>query len=132
MWAEQWSYSVGGHELNDHTNYVTQIPEINNVPDYNVVSVPIDGDYPAFIRADPANGVWSILIQMQPCTWAVYETRRAQLASWLPMGVPLTLTVQIRGMTGVKSATIVPKNLIVNAKTRSLAYSCHVPIPVLA
>lgn len=131
-WAEQWTYQVSGHELNDGVKYVTQIPEIDNDPDYNVVTVPIDGDRPATIRADPTNGTWTILIQMTPCNWATYQTRLAEINGWLPRGVLLTLTAQIRGMTSPLSAIIMPKNLNASPKQRAIAITCHVPVPVLA
>lgn len=132
VWAEDWSYLVNGHQLNDRTKYFTQIPEIDNTPDYTMVTVPIDGTYPSLIRADPTSGTWSILIQMVPCDWATYQTQLGELRGWLPIGVPATLAVQIRGMGASLSALIVPKNLITVAKNRSVAITCHVPIPVLA
>lgn len=132
-WNEQWSVKVdGGVELNDHVNYVTEVPQIDDVPDWDVKIVPIDGTYPAYVRADPTSGVYTVNVQMSACSYATFRTRMAALDAMFTMGASHTLTVQVRGMPSALSVTIIPRGKAVDAKLRKVTYNCHVPVPVLA
>jgi hypothetical protein len=131
-WAEVWSIQVDGHELNDLTNYVTQIPEIEDLPADDIILVPIDGAPPAYIRSQPKEAIYSILLSMKPCNWATYQAHMASLRSILPKGVPLTLQVQIRGMSSPMSTIIIVRSWAVNAKQRSIAVTTVAPVPLFA
>lgn len=132
-WSEQWSYRIdGGIELNDHVNFETKVPQIDDIPDYVTKSVPIDGTFPAFIRADPSPGIYTFLIQMFPCAWAVYRSRLATLGAIFTPGALHTFTFQARGMPAAQSVQIVVLGRIIDPKLRKLAYNCYVPVPVPA
>lgn len=130
-WANQWSYKVDGHELNDITNYFTQIPEIDNDPEQDPVMVEMEAGYPWLVRLQPVQGAYTILVQMRSCPWDVYQSRLAQLKGWLAPGVH-TLTVQARGMGSAKSLTVVTRGMMVDAKLRRLAVTAVAPVPVWA
>lgn len=133
VWAEQWSVKVdGGIELNDHVNYLTEVPQLDDVPDWDVKQVPIDGTYPAYIRSDPTSGAYTVNIQMTSCTWATFRSRLATLDAIFTMGATHTLAVQVRGMSASKSVVIVPRGKVVDPKLRKVTYACFVPVPVLA
>lgn len=127
-----WSYKIdGGIELNDIATFNTVVPQIDDVPDWDVKTVPIDGGYPAYIRADPTAGTYTFLIQMSPCTEAVFRTRLTTLAGIFTIA-PHTFTFQARGMSSAKSVLIVPRGRVVDFKMRKVVYNCHVPVPVPA
>ena len=133
-WNEQWSIKIDGQELNTAPtggNYVASIPEIENVADYDAVTVPIDGDYPAFIRLQPRESTWTLNIAMKACNWATYQTQIASLKTLLAPGIH-TLAVQIRGMTAAKSATVVVRGMMIQPTARALSVTLFVPKPVLA
>lgn len=127
-----WSYKIdGGIELNDITNFNTQVPQIDDVPDWDIKSVPIDGTYPAFIRVDPTSGIYTFLIQMSPCIESVFRSRLTTLAG-IFTPAPHTFTFQARGLSAPKSVLIVPRGRIVEYKMHKLVINCHVPVPVPA
>lgn len=131
-WSEQWSYKIdGGIELNDIVNFVTQVPQIDDIPDFNIVSVPIDGTYPVFIRADPSSGIYTFLIQMSACSNAVFRSRLATLDGIFTPSMH-TFTFQARGMPSAKSVQLFPRGRLVAFKQRQVVYTCHVPVPVPA
>ncbi len=132
-WSEQWSYKVdGGIELNDGSAYNTQIPQIDDVPDWDTKTVPIDGTYPSYIRADPTAGAYTVLVQFYPCDWATYQTRLGVIKGIFSMGASHTLAFQARGMVSAKSVLIVPRGIISEPKLRKLVINCFVPVPVPA
>lgn len=132
MAGEVWSYKIdGGIELNDIVNFNTQVPQIDDIPDFDVKSVPIDGTYPTFIRADPTSGVYTFLIQMSSCTNPVYQSRLATLSGIFTPTLH-TFAFRARGMAAAKSVLIVPRGRVVNFKLRQVVYTCYVPIPVPA
>ncbi len=127
-WNEQWSIKVDGNELNDHAAYWTMIPEWDNAPDDDVVLVEIDGSSPSYIRNQPKEGVYTLLIACPGSTWSTWNTRLTALRSVLTKGVH-TLTVQIRGMPTAASVTIVVRGSMVMPKERRLVVNCIVPQP---
>lgn len=131
MWSEQWSLKVDGHELNDRTNFLVEIPELDDQSADDIVLVTIAGDYPIYVRSQPTDATWNLLIQMTPCNWATYQTRLATLRSYLSSGRH-TITVQRRGMAAAKSATVIVKGWAIDAKSRKVAVTLVVPKPVLA
>lgn len=130
-WAEQWSYKVDGHEVNDKSNFISSIPELDTGSDHDIVLFTIAGDYPIFVRAQPTDATMNLLIQMTQCSWATFQTRLTTLKGWLTPGRH-TLTVQARGMTAAKSMTIIVKGMSIEAKGRRVAVTLIVPKPVLA
>lgn len=134
-WNEQWSYKIDGYELNRNASnpsgvFITQIPELDNQFEQDVILVDVDGDYPAFVRTQPREGNYTILISMLPCSWANYQYRLSTLKTKLSPGQH-TLTVQARGMTTAKSVPIVVKSMQVDAKIRLVTVAAVVPRPVL-
>lgn len=128
-----WSHKIdGGIELNDVVNFVTQVPQVQDIPDWDVKSVPIDGTYPTFIRADPSPGIYTFLIQMSSCTDPVYDSRLATLDAIFTIGVAHTHTFRVRGMGAAKSVVVIPRGRIINFKQRQVVYTCYVPVPVPA
>ena len=133
MAGEIWSVKVdGGIELNDIVNFMTQIPQIDDIPDWDMKTFPVDGTYPTFIRADPTSGIYTVLIQMSACTNAVYQSRLATLNAIFSIGAAHVLAVRVRGMTAALSVTIIPRGRVINFKQRQVVYTCYVPVPVLA
>lgn len=133
-WTNQWSIKIDGTEVNTLPTggyLVAEIPELENIPDWEPVTVPIDGDWPSFIRLQPVDTSWTVNISMAACDWATYQTRIAALRALFSQGVH-TLTVQVRGQASPLSATVVARGMMVNAKARSASVSLYVPKPVLA
>lgn len=133
-WTGVWSIKVDGTELNTAPtggSFIAEIPEIEDIAQMDVVSVAIDGSYPAFIRLQPREGTWTLNIAMKPCSWATWQTNLATLSAILTPGVH-TLTVQIRGQSSPLSTTIVVKGRMTAPKQRALSYTLFVPKPVLA
>lgn len=129
-WNEQWSIKIDGVELNDITTYFTEIPEIENIPEDDVVTVPIDGRAPAYIRNQPVEAHYTILIASRPCTWEMWSTRITSLKALLTRGSH-TLTVQVRGMAAAASTTVVIKGMMIEAKNRRVAVSLVAMTPIL-
>lgn len=132
-WTEQWSHKIDGTELNDKVNFITQVPELDNEPDWDFKTVPIDGTYPAVTRADPTSGRYTFLIQMTACTWPVYYSRLATIKGIFGSpNTPHTYLAQVRGMTSPLSTTVFYQGRIVDPKNRQIAVTCYVPVPVLS
>jgi len=132
-WPGKWSIKIDGTEINTLPNggdYIAEIPEIDNIAEFDQVTVGMDGDYPAFIRLQPREATWTLNISMKACTWETYQTRLTWLKSVLSLG-PHTLTVQVRGQATPVSATVVVCGIIVEAKSRALSIKLSVPKPVL-
>jgi hypothetical protein len=127
-----WSYRINALELNDGINFVTSVPEIENESEDDVILVPIDGDYPKFVRLQPREAQYTFLIAMRPCSWPVYQSRLAQLKSVFTQGSSIELEFQIRGMTTPKSVNIQVKHFLIDPKQRLVTVSAIVarPIPV--
>lgn len=134
VWSEQWSIKIDGNELNSVRtggNFLAEIPQLENMPDYDPVIVPMDGAYPAFIRLQPRESAWALNIAMKPCDWATWQTQLQSLKAVLTAGVH-TLTVQVRGMPSPVSTTVVVRGMMVEPKARVLSVQLLVPKPVLA
>jgi hypothetical protein len=134
-WNEQWSFKIDGTEINRNASnptgtFIVQIPELENQFEQDAILVEIDGDYPAFVRMQPREGQYTILISMTPCTWGDYQTRLQTLKTLLSPGQH-TLTVQARGMPTAKSVVIVVKSMQIDAKIRLVTVAAVVPRPVL-
>jgi hypothetical protein len=127
-----WSYRVGALELNDGISFVTSVPEIENASEDDVILVPIDGDYPRFVRLQPREAQYTFLIAMKPCSWPVYQSRLNQLKSVFTQGASVELEFQVRGMTEPMSVNIQVKNFLIDPKKRLVTVSAIVarPIPV--
>lgn len=136
MWNEQWSYKIDGYELNRNAsnptgNYHVQIPELQNLPEQEVILAPIDGDYPAFVRNQPKEANWTILIAVRPNTPADWYTELTNIQTRLSAGLH-TLTVQARGMTVEATVKIVVKSMNIDYKQRLITVAAVVPNPTLA
>lgn len=132
-WTGIWSIKMDGVELNTLPtggHFLCEIPEIDNVPELDQVTVAMDGNYPAFIRLQPREASWTLNLTMKPCDWETYQTRLDYLKSVLYSGVH-TLTVQVRGMSTAKSTTVVVCAMTVDAKSRAVSVKLSVPKPVL-
>lgn len=135
MWNEQWSHVVGGTELNTAKTggpLFTEVPQVHDIPDWDIKSVPIDGEYPAYIRADPTSGAYTFQIQGKNMTWAAWDAVLVGLDALFTMGSVLTYTFQVRGMSAAKSVLIVPRGRAVDPTLRKVVYNCYVPVPVPA
>ena len=132
-WPGFWSIKIDGTEINTLPvggNYLCEIPEIDNVAEFDQITVAMDGDYPAFIRLQPREASWTLNISMKSCDWPTYQTQLAYLKSLLSSG-PHTLTVQVRGMPDPKSTMVVVCAMMVEAKSRAVSVKLSVPKPVL-
>lgn len=129
-WAEQWSYKIDGTEVNDRTNFFTQVPELENTPQMDVILKTVDGDYPSFIRVQPKEMGYTFIIAMTPCTWATYQSRLQTLKTIFTPGTH-TFTVQARGQASPTSVTIVATgSLSIMPKERIITISVIAPKPV--
>lgn len=126
MTGRTWTHKVDGHEINDRVKYLTDVPEIDNLPDHDLLLFPIAGDWPAFIRAQPREGILTFNVQMMPCTWETYQERLAELSGWLTPGVH-TYTFQVRGMAAPATLYVVFRNRVVDAASRRLTFAAVVP-----
>ena len=128
-----WSYKIDGNEINDNVQFhVTGLPELDDEPDDEVILAKLAGDHPVFIRTQPVDTVYTLLIAMMPpVSNATYQTRLALLKSWFTAGVPHTLTVEARGMDEPKSVVVIRRGITVNFKLRLVAIQLVVPKPVL-
>ena len=129
-WLEQWSYKIDGTEINDRTTLFTQIPELSNVFEQDIILAQIDGDYPVYIRTQPTEGRISFLINIAYSSPASFDTTLTSLKALFTQ-VPHTLTVQARGMSTTKTLTFIPQGMMVDYKQRLVTVSAVVPKPVL-
>lgn len=121
-----WSHVVDGTELNDFVDFITQVPEVDTILPSEAILVQAAGDYPWFHRMQPREGLFTFLIQMLPCTWQVYDTRRQLLDTLFAPG-PHTYTPQVRGATTTRSFTIISEgNSIINPRLRQFTIAVKV------
>jgi hypothetical protein len=131
-WAEQWSYLVDGTNVNDHINYVCQIPEIDNMQNQDVILAQIAGDHPVFIRSQPAEGRLTFNVALKGAgPPATYRTRMDALAALFAQGTRHTLTVQARGMGAAKTLRFYVEGTMVDYTRRLLSVRAVAPKPVL-
>lgn len=132
MWNEQWVIKVDGTHLNDHVKYVTMVPELGSLQPGRVVLAERDGDFPVFIRRQPAEGSLTFLIAMKGAsTAALYDTRKNELDALFSPDQYHTLTAQIRGMPDPKSLRFVVESTQPDFKTRTMVVFATAPKPVL-
>lgn len=125
-----WSYLVDGvSELNDHVNFIAQIPEWDNVQAQNPVWVPIDGGYPAFIYMQPQSGTYSILVNLIAPDLATWQTTKDLLTSILSVGFH-TIAGQVRGMSAPKTLGLIVTQITFDFKSRTAVANCSAPVPV--
>ena len=124
-----WSYKLDGVELNDYVYFLAEIPEIDNVADMEPVLIPVDGDYPVFLRLQPAGRILSVNIQIMPCSWALYSSR----LNWIKTsfdGGPHLLTVQAHGMSIPKSINVYTTSIAIgDPKSRRVSVQVTAPEP---
>lgn len=130
-WAEQWTYKIDGVHINLHgSGFITQIPELENEFDDDVVLVPIDGREPAYIRNQPKEGTYTLLISVDNAgAWASWNSAMNTLRGLLTKGRH-TLTVQARGMAAERSTTIIVRGSMASAKERRVAYPVLATTPI--
>ena len=132
-WSHQWTLKVDGTNLNDHVKYVCTVPELQSIAPGRVVLAQIDGDYPAFIRRQPAEGSFTFLIAMKNAsTDVLWDERLAELTALFDPTAYHTLAAQIRGMGTEQSARFVVESMQVDYKTRTVVVFTTAPNPVLA
>lgn len=125
-----WSYKIDGVQLNTGSTFLVQIPELESEFDDDVILVPIDGREPAYIRNQPKEGIYTLLINvMNAGDWATWQTRMNVLRALLTKGAHL-LTVQARGMASEKSTTVVVRGSIVAFDERRVVYQTLVTTPI--
>jgi hypothetical protein len=132
VWNNEWTIDVDGTALNDHVSYITTIPELQALPPQRVVLAPIDGDYPVFIRSQPAEGSLTFLIAMKgagnPTVW---DTRITALTTLFATGIYHTLTAKVRGMPNARSMRFITESLQPDFRTRTVVVYATAPRPVL-
>lgn len=114
------------HELNDGIAYFTNIPELEDLNSAAAVLIEVPNTTPVFVRMQPAETTISIQIQMTACDEATYHSRRAQIASWLPLGL-VTLKAQMRGMPSPVTFVALVTGYATNYQQRSVVVSATVP-----
>lgn len=121
VWTEQWTLTLDGTSLNNHTDWDSYIPEIDNGFSGDVILVQIAGDTPYYVRVQPREGKFNLLVQMRPCSAATFRSRFEALKALLTPGLH-TLVVQVRGMADAKTYSVISDGgWIVDYKGRRVA-----------
>ena len=132
VWAGVWSYRVDGTELNDNIDYVAFVPEIQNLQPRNLILAERDGDYPVFIRSQPASGSYTFLIAMKNAgTEPLWDTRLATLTALFDQTGYHTLSVPARGMPERLEVQFLTEGLQGDFKTRTVVVNTVAPNPNL-
>lgn len=128
--ATSWSYKIDDVEINDGISFVTQVPEIDNSANFDIVLAQIDGDYPVLVRTQQVESVYTFLIAMTPCNWSTYNTRMSLLRTLFSPGSH-TFKVQARGMDMPREVSIIAQTMIVQPKERQISVKTVAHKPVL-
>lgn len=130
--ALPWEVDVDGYDLNDGVKWITvAIPGIDHLPVPQQVLVELAGDYPWFVRQQPAAGSYTVNLAMaQPCTDADWFTRMEELKSHLGSGLH-TLTVKVRGMNLTRSVDGLYDGMGTNFRERLVSFTLMAPNPTL-
>lgn len=132
VWTGVWSYRVDGTELNDNTDFVCFVPEIQNLQPRNIILAERDGDYPVFIRSQPASGSYTFLIAMKNAgTESLWDTRLATLTALFDQTSYHTLSVQARGMPERQEVQFLVEGMQLDYKTRTAVVNAAAPNPNL-
>lgn len=134
-----WTYRIDALDVNDWANYVVEeLPELDNATIYDLILVPMAGDFPWYVRSQPTEGQFTLnLTAVQPnpfggnpvaCTETQWALRLAALRAVLTPGLH-TLTVKARGMTAEKSVQIALRSMATAYKTRGISLSLTAPTP---
>lgn len=127
MTALVFSHKVDGTELNDGTLSFCRVPEVDNGFAGEDILIQVQGDVPWFHRIQPREGQYTFLIDMGPCEWATYQSKRATLDALFSPG-PHIYTHQVRGAGSATSCTIIcDGGTMINVESRS--YSVVVKVP---
>jgi hypothetical protein len=132
VWSGIWSYQVDGTELNDNVDYVAFVPEIENLQPRNIILADRDGDYPVFIRSQPASGSYTFLIAMKNAgTETLWNARITALRALFDQTTYHTLSVQARGMPERLEVQFITEGLQGDFKTRTVVVNAVAPNPNL-
>lgn len=132
-WTGVWSIKVDGTELNNFTTFITQVPELEQVPPVRNILAQRDGDYPVFIRSQPAEAPYTFLIAMVGAsTDALYHARWAALQALFTQGRYHTLVAQVRGMPSTQTLRFIVEQGMPDYKQRIAVFNVTAPKPVLA
>jgi hypothetical protein len=130
-WTGVWTYKIDGVHINlQGSGLITHIPELENEFDDDVVLVPVDGRAPAYIRNQPKEGIYTLMISAGAVDWATWQTRMNTLRALLTKGQH-TLAVQARGMAAEKSTIVIVRGSMVAAKERAIVYPLLVTVPIV-
>ena len=116
MGVAMWSYKIDGYELNDGSTFITEIPEVDDGPAIEPVTVDIPNDYPFLVRIQPSSKKYNVNIESLPCSWSTFQSRLATLRGLFSPGAH-TLTVQTHGMTSPQSISVVPTSFAIGDPT---------------
>lgn len=127
-----WSFKIDGTEINDNVMFhVAGIPQIDDVPEYDVILVSLADRHPVFVRTQPTEGVYTMNIAMiPPCPPDEYQTRKDFLKSVMTPGLH-TLTYQGRGMAAPASMDVIVRSMIFAYKLRLCSVGLVAPEPIL-
>jgi hypothetical protein len=129
VWDGVWSLKVDGTQLHDPASgYFAEIPEWDTGSDDEVILVAIDGSAPAYIRNQPKEATYTLLLAHAGCDWAAWDEYLAWIRSACSRG-PHILTAKVRGMADEADVPVVVRGMMVAAKERRIVVSLVVPKP---
>lgn len=134
-WTGVWSVDVDGTELNDGINYISMVPEIDNLFPMETVLAPIDGDYPVFIRQQPQPGNFTILVALagaaRSASMTTWDSQMAAIRTLFAQGAYHTLTIKARGMSASKQVRFITESLQGDFRSKTVVVTSVAPNPNL-
>ena len=124
-----WTYTVDGYNVNDGTNWWTvSMPELDDLQPADHVLVDVQDDFPEYVRSQPKAGRFSMNLEMNAGTEALFRSRLDALDPFCTPGLH-TIVAKARGMPSTKTLQALYNGRAVNYKERRVSIEWLAPNP---